>query len=110
MVVQMVMKSRGKGRKKFWQSGYVLIALGLLLVVLDQALKNLAATSFSENPVSWGFVSFVYAANTGSSFSLLQGYNTFIIWFSVIVLGLMIYANEWLMESKIAYTLLFSGI
>lgn len=104
------MAPKSRGSKRIWKSGYLFIILGILLVFLDQLLKNVAVTQLSETPVDWGFVSFVYATNTGASFSMFQGYNNFIIWFSVIVLGFLTYTGEWLAKSRVAYTLLIAGI
>ncbi len=64
-----------------------LFLLALALVFFDQSLK----WWFTKASADWGFVSFHFVQNTGSSFGLLKGFGPYLMWLSVIVLGLILF-------------------
>jgi signal peptidase II len=88
-------------KKKSTRKGILLITItSVILLALDQYLKWLARAVWTKNPVDLGFASLIFTSNTGSSFSMLQGWNGILIWVSVIALGAMVYFSDKLIERK----------
>ena len=57
--------------------------ISFIIVVLDQILKNY----FTNHE----FFIFRYILNTGAAFNLLRGWNTFLVVFGLIVIGVILY-------------------
>lgn len=80
--------------KKF--TSYILLVVGALaLLMVDIVTKVLAVDKLKGKPdfVIWeGVLSFSYLENTGSAFSMLEGWRWFFI---VLTIGLMIFIFIW---------------
>lgn len=63
-----------------------LFAISLIIVIIDRILK----LYFLENE----FFIFKYSLNTGAAFSLLQGWNNFLIIFSILVVAIILYNHK----------------
>lgn len=75
-----------------------------LLVILDQVTKYLFQNKEYD---LLSFFSIKYAENTGSAFSLFQGYNLIFILASLIALGLVIY---YFRKYPVGFSLIIAGI
>lgn len=65
------------------------ILILLCILIADQITKHLAATG--EILFNTRFLAFNFVTNTGSSFGMLKGFNSYLIWISVIVLGAIMF-------------------
>ncbi len=74
-----------KHRKELFFSG-----IALAVVVVDQLIKKTVQVTIPLHE-EWfkqgALFAITYSQNTGASFGILQGKTTFLIWFSLIVLG-----------------------
>ena len=96
--------SKTKKRKKY--GNYLLIAL--VVIVLDQLTKHLVS---NEIILIKDFLKITFITNTGSAFGTLQGSNSYLIFFSLIVLGvLLFYWDKIENKEKVFYALIISGI
>ena len=102
--------SKTKKRKSY--GNYFLIAL--IVIILDQIVKYLIKTSFNLNEsfiLIKSFLKITFITNTGSAFGTLQGSNSYLIFFSLIVLGaILFYWDKIDNKEKIFYVLIISGI
>lgn len=69
---------------------YIFIIAALLVILFDQ-LTKLSMVKYQKINLIGEFFKFEFSKNYGAGFSLLQGYTDLLIWFSVIVIGLIIY-------------------
>ncbi|HLC61198.1 MAG TPA: signal peptidase II [Candidatus Nanoarchaeia archaeon] len=92
----------------------LIFSTALIIVILDQLTKLLIRKNFKLNesiPAIKNFFHLTYVQNTGSAFSLFQGFNIFFIIFSIIVIGIIFYyirkikQNEKLMQLAIGLLL-----
>ncbi|PIN87191.1 signal peptidase II [Candidatus Woesearchaeota archaeon CG10_big_fil_rev_8_21_14_0_10_44_13] len=67
------------------------VIVSAAFVFLDQLTKYLAAKSEVSIVLIKNFLSLIYTTNTGAGFSILQGRQIFLILFSIIALGIIIY-------------------
>ena len=96
--------SKTKKRKSY--GNYFLIALAV--IILDQLTKNLFT---KEIILIKDFLKITFITNTGSAFGTLQGFNSHLIFFSLIVLGaILFYWDKIENKEKIFYTLIIGGI
>lgn len=83
-------------------------------IVLDQLTKYLVKINLVINePISLikNFLNFTYITNTGSAFGILKGANLYLLFFSLIVLGLiMFYWDKIRLKEKIFFALIAGGI
>jgi len=91
---------------------YLLVFLAVLVV--DQATKavvRVLAVGESIQVVP-GVLWLTHAQNTGASFSMLTGSNILLLWFSLFVLGLLLYWHDQFttVVEKTCYTLIFAGL
>lgn len=65
----------------------------LLIVVLDQVLKFWVRSKLVLGEVKFnlGFFNLTYVQNTGAGFGVLQGFNLGLIFFSILVIGIIFY-------------------
>ena len=71
-----------------------LIILPLIIVALDQLTKLLVREFMQPSqsiPIIKNIFHITYTHNTGTFFGLMQGANTLFIWFSIIIIGVVIY-------------------
>jgi len=92
-------------------------ALVVSIVVLDQITKTLVILSFALNesrPVIPGLFQFTYIRNTGAAWGMFGGFNTWLAFFSALVLGLLILFRRSLMGNgplaRWSFALLAGGI
>jgi signal peptidase II len=84
-------------------------AILLGLIILDQLLKFWAFSNRVH--YDFGLVAFSLVRNTGASFGMLQGTNSLLIWFSLIVLGIiMMLADKIKKEHVLPVLLIVAGI
>ncbi|MBN2459260.1 signal peptidase II [Candidatus Woesearchaeota archaeon] len=84
-------------------------ALLLGLIILDQLLKLWAFSN--QLHTDFGLFAFNLVRNTGASFGMLQGTNSILIWFSLIVLGIiMILAEKVTKKQALPVMLIVAGI
>jgi signal peptidase II len=79
-----------KIKKKCGNAAFVV----LIVVLLDQITKQLVRANILLDhaiPVIKNFLSISYIANTGAGFSILQNFNTALIFFLLFVLGLLLF-------------------
>lgn len=86
----------------------------IIAIVLDQFTKYLVKTNLNINePINLirNFLSFTFITNTGSAFGILKGTNIYLLFFSLIVLGLiMFYWDEIMLKERIFFALIAGGI
>jgi signal peptidase II len=92
-------------------------ALAVSIVVLDQITKSLVILSFALNesrPVIPGLFHFTYIRNTGAAWGMFGGFNTWLAFFSAVVLGFLILFRRSLLGdnalARWAFALLAGGI
>lgn len=72
------------------QKRFFLIAF--LILILDQLTKLLILRNFSTSQFKlFNFLQIKYTANTGAAFGILQNQTTLLAWFSVIVIGVVLF-------------------
>ncbi len=86
----------------------------LIVVILDQITKLLIKSNFnineSVNLIS-NFLNLTFITNTGSAFGILQGFNTYMIFISMIVLGVILfYWDKISNKEKIFFAFIMGGI
>lgn len=89
-------------------SGYYTIILFLLFIIIDRITKVWALMLVGDKSIDLGILEFVYAANTGAGFSILQNQNTLLSWIAVIALGAIIYYYSHF--PKLGFLMIVSGI
>lgn len=92
-------------------------ALMAAIVVLDQFTKSWVILSFALNesrPVVPGLFHLTYIRNTGAAWGMFGGFNTWLAFFSVVVLGILILFRRALLGDtplcRFAFALLGGGI
>lgn len=84
------------------------------ILILDQLTKLLIKNNFNLNEsfvLIRNFLNITYITNTGSLFGILRGTNIYLIWFSLIVLGLiMFYWHEINKKDRLFFALITGGI
>ena len=88
---------------------YVYIAIAVL--ILDQITKSLAKGLNESVILVKDFLDLTFITNTGSAFGILKGFNTSLIFISLIVIGIIIfYWDEIYKTEKIFFALIVGGI
>lgn len=89
------------------RKGLLLFLLCIALVIVDQGLK----AWFLGHVADWGFVRFQVVTNPGSSFGLLQNFGPYLMWLSVIALGLILFFFGRLSSAmRVPMTLVAAGV
>lgn len=103
-------KTSSKKRRIIYESpkikGYYYIIFFLILLLVDRVTKSWAMTL--TDSIDKGFFQFNFVVNTGAGFSIFQNFNSMLIWISIIILGLLIFFNNYL--PKISFTLILAGL
>lgn len=73
-----------------------LLALGV--IVLDQITKSLAKAALSKPVSLLPFLELKFTTNTGAAFSLFQNYPDLLMWLSIIIIGLILYFLDKIVE------------
>lgn len=97
-------KKLKKQNSKFNSNDILFISITLIIIFLDQLTKRL----FDK-----GFLGVVTTHNTGAAFSILQGANGSLMWFSIFVIGIILFYYDKIPKNKFVYAavaLLFAGI
>ncbi len=85
---------------------FLIIALtSVAVVILDQIVKFIIVKKIplgSSVPLIPKILSLTYIQNTGAGFGLLQGNTRLLIWFSIMVIGIILYFYEAIPEQKSA--------
>lgn len=87
----------------------IFILVAAVVLILDQITKYLAAGSKADITLIRNFLSLSYTTNTGAGFSILQGRQLFLIIFSVIALGIIIYLYRQTPAEWIPFTAMIFG-
>ena len=95
-----------KKQKQFW-------LIVLIIIVLDQLTKLIIKTSMAVSqsiPVIRNIFHITYIQNTGAGFGILKGQQTALIFFTLLVIGVIFYnydkiPKDWLGNSSIALIL-----
>jgi signal peptidase II len=96
------------GLKLTKNSQFILIVL--IVLIADQITKYLATLIKSSIPIIPGILHMTYAANTGASFSILQGYSWLIILISLLVIGIIaFYYKQIPKQLNVAVALILGG-
>jgi len=86
------------------KSKFITILLtAVIIVLLDQITKFIITKKIplgKSIPIIPGIFSFTYFQNTGAGFGLFPGSTRLLIWFSIIVIGLILYFYESIPENK----------
>lgn len=83
----------------------------VVILLLDQLTKYLVKNNLTDLNLIKNFLSITYITNTGSLFGILKGTNVYLIWFSFIVLGLiMFYWHEINKRDKLFFAMIIGGI
>jgi len=81
-------------KKKLYNKYMIISVISLAVIVIDQICKRLIV-HFLEPGQSYYLIKhylyLTHVQNTGAGFGLFQGYQGLLIWFSFIVLGLIVY-------------------
>lgn len=70
------------------------ILLFAVLLILDQLTKYFAKKLIYSTPVIKNFFYLTFVKNTGIGFGLFQNANPYLIWFSIIALGFIMYYHD----------------
>jgi signal peptidase II len=83
-----------------------------LAIILDQIVKRIAQ-SFFDTPIQiiQGFLQLSYVKNTGAGFGILHGQTALLTWFSVIIIGLILYNYDQYKQKtmQIGFALILGG-
>lgn len=95
-----------------------ILFITLVIFFIDQSIKFLASTFLTKVTIIPGFLSLIYAENTGVAFSMLSGSRIIIIALSILLLMFLLYYmnKEYIscgkeqLSSNLMYGVLFGGI
>ena len=85
----------------------------IIVLVLDQLTKFFVRSSLAEGETAGilPFFSITHTSNTGAGFSILQGYNSALIWVAVFAAGLLVYFyNEFSGKDAVFMGIVLGGI
>ena len=88
------------------KKGYFVFLISIVVILIDQLTKYL--TKGIDIEIIKNFFSLQYTTNTGAAFGILQNYNLALIFFSITILGLVLYYFDKLPEKK--YVLISVGL
>ena len=81
----------------------IIFSFALFIVFLDHLTKWLIRKNLHLNhsvPLINNFLSLTYITNNGSAFGLFKGFNLFFIFFSIVVIGLILYFIRKIKENE----------
>ena len=85
----------------------------IAVIILDQLSKWIVKLNINVNDSVGLFklLNITYITNTGSAFGILQGTNTYLVFFSLIVLGLILfYWDKIILKERVFFSLIIGGI
>jgi signal peptidase II len=98
--------SKSLDQEPITSKGYFSIIIFLILIFIDRLTKYSASTL--AKPIDYGLFSLTLASNTGAGFSILQNSNAWLVWVSVIVLGIIIYFKDYF--PRAGFLLIITGL
>jgi len=78
-------------------------SISIIIVILDQITKTLIRKYFSLHqsiPLIKNILHFTYIRNTGAGFGILQQQNIFLIFISLIIIGVILYNFKKIIKEK----------
>lgn len=87
----------------------VLAIIGVLLVIADQVSKYFVRQLIPANssaPVIKGLLYFTFVQNTGAVFGSLRNTNSFLVWVTLVAVGLMLYLWDNFPQTRLTHTCL----
>ncbi len=85
------------------KSGFTFFLISLCVVLSDQLVKFLVRNSMNIGdsiPVIKNIFHITYATNFGAGFGIMQGKNSLLIWFAIIVIGIILFYYDRIQEKK----------
>ena len=101
--------------KKLTKQDKTFFLITIFVIILDQLTKFLVKhfMMFKQSvPLIKNIFHFTYTTNTGSAFSLFQNQTSLLIWFSIIVIGAILYNYDKIIKNKImtyGFALILAG-
>lgn len=90
------------------RKGYFVFLVAISVVVIDQLTKYFAKRIDSPIEIIKNFFYLKFTTNTGAGFGILKDYTPALIFFSIIILGLVIYYFDKIPDNK--YVLASAGL
>ena len=91
-------------RKKILKkSGFIVFLVSIFVVLLDQIIKFFIRNSMNIGdsiPVINNIFHITYVTNFGAGFGIMKGKTTLLIWFSIIVIGIILFYYDKIQEKK----------
>jgi len=73
---------------------YILFLVSLIIILLDQVIKLVIVKTMSLGQsivIIKNIVHITYTTNTGAGFGILKNMNSFLMWISIIIIGIILY-------------------
>ncbi len=80
-----------------------ILLTGFFLVLLDQLIKYLVSKHMLVSqsiPIIKNFLHIAYIQNTGAGFGILKGWNTLLIFISLIIIGIILFYFDRIIKEK----------
>ncbi len=93
------------------KSGLIFFLISLFIVLSDQTVKFFIRNSMNIGDsiaVIKNIFHITYVTNYGASFGIMKGQTTLLIWFSIIIIGIMLFYYDRIQEKKSLQ--IFSGL
>lgn len=93
------------------KSGFILFLISLCVVLLDQLFKFFIRDSMNIGDsitVIKNVFYITYVTNSGAGFGIMQGKTSLLIWFAIIVIGIILFYYDKIQEKKSLQV--FSGL
>lgn len=93
------------------KSGLIFFLISLSIVLLDQTVKFFIRNSMNIGdsiPVIKNIFHITYVTNSGAGFGIMQGKTSLLLWFSIIVIGIILFYYDKIREKKSLQ--IFSGL
>ncbi len=98
-------------KKILKKSGLIFFLISLCVVLLDQIIKFFIRNSMNPGdsiPVINNIFHITYVTNSGAGFGIMQGKISLLIWFSMVVIGIILFYYDKIQEKKSLQ--IFSGL
>ena len=93
------------------KSGFTFFLVSLCVVLLDQLVKFFIRNSMNIGdsiPVIKNIFHITYVTNFGAGFGIMQGKTSLLIWFAIVVIGIILFYYDKIQEKKSLQ--IFSGL
>lgn len=83
----------------------IFFLISFFIILLDQATKYLISKSMALSqsiPLIKNMLHITYVVNTGAGFGILKNMNTFLIWVTIIVIGILFYFYDSFSKDKLS--------